>query len=130
MLQPAQHHFLSEDFEAHRDLENRINDWGIFLRMETYSSGGIDAFSRIMTDGIIIKMNVIAMSWGNGTSSWSDSCSICCKNDFFRNGMIPGDYCCCCSDGCSCDSAKSPSDPMNWSGLAKGWTHQKQVETG
>ena len=44
------------------DLENRIDNWGIFARIETYSGGGIDAFGGIVTNGGVIEMSMIAMS--------------------------------------------------------------------
>ena len=112
------------------DLENGINSYDVFPRIVTYSCDKIDAFSRIVIDGSVVRMIVIMMSHGNGISSWSGSCGICCENDFFRNDVIPVDYCCCCGESCGCDDAWSLSDPTKRSDLVKGWMHQEQAETG
>ena len=111
MLKPTQHHFLSGDAGNACNLENGIDDWCASLRIETYFNGGIDAFGRTVTDGGVAGRTGIVMSHGNRTSFWSNSCNVCCRNSFSRSGVIPGDYHCCCSDGCGCDGTWSPNDP-------------------
>ena len=41
------------------DLENRIDNWCVFPRIETYFGGGINAFGRITTDGGAVERTVM-----------------------------------------------------------------------
>ena len=93
------------------DLENGIDDWCTFLRIETYINDGISAFGGTVTDGGDAWRTGIVMSHEIWIFSWNGSCDVCCGNGFSGSGMILSDYCYYCGSGCGYGSDQSPNNP-------------------